>query len=242
MIPTIISKISTAFHATLAVVLNGFWVFAPLPPPSHPFYTLITTLAGPFNCISFINLLMQAAYFLLAVANDAFGSDERRREKQSRLQRWRDWAFTSLVFPVGQFVSFVFWVLYLINRELILPSTMDVWFPAWLNHVMHTLPAFAGLAEQVLVYHTHQRGSSRLLPLLSLYAVYLAWFFCVRVWGGFWIYPVFALLSEGEICVFLGLLSVPALFFFVAGERIHVAVWGLEPESCVDTEEKVKLR
>lgn len=188
-----------------------------------------------------IFMLMQVAYFGLAVANDVFGSDQRRPSKQHRLQRIRDWCFTSLVFPVGQFVSFMFWTLYLINRELILPLTMDEWFPGWLNHIMHTLPMVAGLAEQVLVYHTHQRGHSRLLPLVSLYAVYLAWFMYVRIAGGFWIYPLFNLLSSGEIGVFLGLMSVPALFAFVAGERIHVAVWGLEPSS-VETEEKEKLR
>lgn len=43
-----------------------------------------------------------------------------------------------LALVMSSFTQFVFWLLYLINRELILPESTN--FPSFLNHMLHTFP------------------------------------------------------------------------------------------------------
>ena len=39
---------------------------------------------------------------------------------------------SALAFPIGQFVGFIFWTLWFIDRELVLPKAFDIWFPTYM--------------------------------------------------------------------------------------------------------------
>lgn len=80
------------------------------------------------------------------------------------------------VFCFLQFVSFIFWALYAVDRELIFPASVDEWFPSWLNHIMHTLPAVGAFTELLTVHHAYQRGRNLYMPVLVAYALYLSWY------------------------------------------------------------------
>lgn len=181
---------------------------------------------GRCKYLTFLNMLLQCLYFGIAVLNDLIGTDESNIRKQSSLQQWRDWLFTTLAFPLGMFVSFIFWTLYAIDRELIFPASLDTWFPAWLNHVMHTLPAIGTLLEELLVPHTYQTGYKRLAPILTCYFAYLAWISYIAVVGGFWVYPVFQVLSVPARTLFLAFCILPPLGFYLLGEKMHQHIWG----------------
>ncbi|CAL4154600.1 unnamed protein product, partial [Meganyctiphanes norvegica] len=171
-------------------------------------------------------ILLQCFYFGGAALNDLFGTEELEVRKQSTLQQWRDWLFTTLAFPLGMFVSFIFWTLYAIDRELIFPASLDTWFPTWLNHVMHTLPAIGTLLEELLVPHTYQTGHKRIAPIITLYFAYLAWISYIAVVGGFWVYPVFQVLSVPARTLFLAFCIFPPVGFYFLGEKLHQNIWG----------------
>uniref|UniRef100_A0A8C7WWR0 Androgen-induced gene 1 protein n=1 Tax=Oryzias sinensis TaxID=183150 RepID=A0A8C7WWR0_9TELE len=86
--------------------------------------------------------VIQATFFGLCVLIDVSslltnGGDSREQERQHRkLIGLRDWIMAVLAFPVGAFVVFTFWTLYLYDRELVYPKLLDNFIPQWLNHGM----------------------------------------------------------------------------------------------------------
>ncbi|GLD73893.1 androgen-induced gene 1 protein isoform X1 [Lates japonicus] len=88
--------------------------------------------------------VIQAVFFGLCVLIDVSslltkGGDSREQERQLRkLIGLRDWMMAVLAFPVGAFVVFTFWSLYLYDRDLVYPRLLDNFIPQWLNHGMHT--------------------------------------------------------------------------------------------------------
>lgn len=229
--------LSTALAYALAIY---YFEAAMNYPTGGVFEQMFNSLGGRKKFLTHLNLILQCGYFFLALLNDVAGTNERAASRQGALQKARDWVFTSLAFPLGTFVTSIFWTIYAYDRELILPSSMDEWFPTWLNHVMHTLPLVAAVGEQVLVPHTHQRGYKRLMPMFGVYLLYLLWLVFIRYKAGFWVYPVFDALDNRGRAVFLIVLSVPALFCYVLGEKLHVSVWG--NDAAQSSGKKVKHR
>jgi hypothetical protein len=52
-------------------------------------------------------------------------------------------------------VSFSFWLIYFVDRNLIYPVILDSIVPHWQNHVMHTLPLASLLLESFLTKHRY---------------------------------------------------------------------------------------
>lgn len=91
-----------------------------------------------------------------------------------KLQQWKSYIFIAFVYPMTVTVGLMFWALYVLNREWVLPKASDVVFPSWYNHCVHTyillflimetllsdqqLPsfrsAFTGVSFIMLVYYT----------------------------------------------------------------------------------------
>ena len=83
---------------------------------------------GVFKYLTFLNMLLQFIFFCVAFLANFY----------AKARRFRDILFASAAFPIGMFVGIVFWTLFFINRELIFPKILDDYFPAILNHCMHT--------------------------------------------------------------------------------------------------------
>ncbi|KAM8832289.1 androgen-induced gene 1 protein isoform 4-T4 [Spinachia spinachia] len=100
------------------------------------------TYGGSWKFLTFIDLVIQAVFFGLCVLIDVSclltkGGDSREQERQLRkLIGLRDWMMAVLAFPIGAFVVFTFWSLYLLDRELVYPRLLDNFIPQWLNHGM----------------------------------------------------------------------------------------------------------
>ncbi|CAF91478.1 unnamed protein product [Tetraodon nigroviridis] len=111
--------------------------------------------------------VIQAVFFGLCVLIDvsslltksgASGEQERQLRKLVGL---RDWMMAVLAFPVGAFVVFTFWSLYLYDRDLVYPKLLDSFIPQWLNHGMHTTVLPFIIIEMRTTRH---RYPSRLMP------------------------------------------------------------------------------
>ena len=107
---------------------------------------------GHFKYLTFLNMCLQFLFFTNCIFAD-FSAEN------SRICKLRDIVFASAAFPIGIFVGVIFWSLWAIDRELIFSVRcvennktkfiiynqnnlelirFDGFFPAWLNHFMHT--------------------------------------------------------------------------------------------------------
>ena len=60
----------------------------------------------------------------------------------------------------------------------------------------------------------------------GLTLAYLIWVNVIFYFGGFWVYPVFRVLSLGQRAVFMIATSASGGLLYLAGERANKAVWG----------------
>ncbi|XP_068706825.1 androgen-induced gene 1 protein-like [Montipora foliosa] len=95
--------------------------------PSHRVY------GGKFKFLTFLNVLVQLAYFSIAVMADILTLI---KGQDNRLIKLRDVLFASLAFPLSAFVAAIFWGIYMVDRNLIFPKQMDKIIPPWLNHLL----------------------------------------------------------------------------------------------------------
>jgi hypothetical protein len=112
-----------------------------------------SSFGGQFKYLTHWNVWLQAIFFIIALANDVFGTESRTKQGASWIQKVRDFLFSSIVFPTGAFVTIAFWSIYLVDRKLIFPVELDKFFPPITNHMMHTTPLVSQILELLFVYH-----------------------------------------------------------------------------------------
>ncbi|XP_044268042.1 androgen-dependent TFPI-regulating protein-like [Tribolium madens] len=110
----------------------------------------------------------------------------------------RHYLFTAIVFPCTMMVSFMFWGLYLIDRELVFPRSLDKFYPSWMTHSVHSfiiLPIIAEINlpkehgfEIIDFYHAVPVLTAFIISYeVSLITIYLVY--------GVWLYPIFKYLT-----------------------------------------------
>ncbi|GBP46590.1 Androgen-induced gene 1 protein [Eumeta japonica] len=118
----------------------------------------------------------QTVYFAMATANDVFGTDEALTIQEIPLIRSiKDMTFAVFAFPGALYVATVFWLLYAINREIILPRKTDKIIPSWLNHLMHTTVVLFATIEMYISPHSYPSRQIAVLSLVSVLCAYIAW-------------------------------------------------------------------
>ena len=173
---------------------------------------------GVLKYLTFLNMVLQFVFFTVALLANFTG-------KRSRLVRVRDVMFASAAFPIGMFVGLVFWGLWAIDRELIFPVAMDAYFPSWLNHLMHTTVLPLQVMELFLVRHTYPSRKVGGAITAALTLAYLLWINVIAYYGGFWVYPVFKVLTLGQRGGVMALLSGVGGLLYLAGEAANMVVW-----------------
>lgn len=125
-----------------------------------------------------------------------------------------------------QFVTVSFWTLYNIDRNLIFPEIFDGWFPAWLNHNVHTTPLLGVLMESYLELHSFPKRSKGfgMVALFSL--VYLIWVCFIAYQSGHWVYPVLAYLSLPSRTLFIIAMAMLISLIYLVGENFNKRLWG----------------
>lgn len=95
-------------------------------------------ISPPLNLISFFfPQLFQIVYLCLTILLHIFlvcGT----KEVALKIYAYKGYWFTTFIFPFSVIVSLMFWGLYNINRDFVLPEACDEIFPKWLNHSVHT--------------------------------------------------------------------------------------------------------
>ncbi|XP_037101097.1 androgen-dependent TFPI-regulating protein isoform X1 [Syngnathus acus] len=162
----------------VAILLSYFSIlchYKALDMPAHQTY------GGSWKFLTFIDLVIQAVFFALCVLIDVSSlltkaGENREQERQLRkLIGLRDWIMAVLAFPVGAFVVFTFWSLYLYDRELVYPKLLDNFIPQWLNHGMHTTVLPFIIIEMRTTHHRYPSRSCGLVAVCCFGVGYILW-------------------------------------------------------------------
>lgn len=175
--------------------------------------------------LTFWNAIIHACYHIIALANDFIGTNEINPETTPIITRIRDYIFAAFALPLGMNVTFLFWALYSIDRELVFPRVMDPIYPSWLNHILHTNVGFFIAIELFISYHHYPSRKTELKGLGAFVIIYISWVFIVRYYSNAWVYPILNVLEFHERIGFFGLVGVAILCFYFVGEYVNKKVW-----------------
>ena len=213
----------------------------PLSKPGSP-----RAFGGRWKYLTSLNLWIQLIYFIISFLNSIFGSHSTDEKSSTTLQKIRDFLFSTIAFPIGQFVGIIFWGLYHIDRELIFPVARDKVFPNHINHMLHTTVIPVQLLELVLLYHLFPRKKLGLATISVFIALYLTWTLIVAHFGGFWVYPIFRVLGTVQRIIFMIFCSMFGGLLYLLSESLNNFVWsqyrtwGRQTENVGDIEQKTR--
>lgn len=213
--------LKTAFHLFNVIHYVGIIYFLQtleLPGKAGSF-------GGNWEFLTFWNLWFQLIYFAVALANNFAGSEANIKSKSSKLQKVRDYLFSTTAFPMAVFVSSTFWLIFAYNRDLIFPLKLEKYYPFPTNHMMHTTPIVGQVIELLLSHHIYPSRMAGLATGFGLILVYLSWICFIAYYGGFWVYGVLQVMSPPVRTVFILTCCIVASSFYLVGEKANSLVW-----------------
>lgn len=145
--------------------------------------------------------------------------------------------FIHLAIVMSSFTQFVFWLLFYIDREMILPETAGI--PSSLNHMLHTLPLFLALVAVHLFaknfpstkderhFQTVAQAGVKLVSFVAL--VYLIYTWILFEVKGVWPYPFMFSFSRIDYimfssCAFLFSLTLCCVCSFVEDKIKNISI------------------
>ncbi|XP_023696716.1 androgen-induced gene 1 protein isoform X2 [Paramormyrops kingsleyae] len=212
----------------VAILLSYFSIlcnYKAVDMPAHQTY------GGSWKFLTFIDLVIQTVFFGVCVLTDLSslltkGSENREQEQQLRkLISLRDWMMAVLAFPVGVFVVFMFWTLYLYDRDLVYPRLLDNFIPQWLNHGMHTTVLPFILIEMRTTHHKYPSRFCGLLAVCSFAVGYVLWMCWVHHVTGVWVYPLLDRIGPLAKVTFFSSVTALISIFYVLGEVLNSYIW-----------------
>nr|AEE63176.1 unknown [Dendroctonus ponderosae] len=195
--------------------------------PENPKYQLLIIIKK-FSMFYFTiwNFILQIIFLLLAIVDEVLKLANISRI-QSGIEKIRLSIFPSLVFPSGLIVACIFWGIWHIDRELIFPKTIDEFYPPWMNHALHTFIIFPLIIEVIsqFKYNNVAITKKRAAAILILYcAIYQTLYLSVYFLHGFWLYPIYKILTWSQRVGFIFgqivlALSLQQLGFFLVNQN-----------------------
>ena len=149
----------------------------------------------------------------------------RRNSVRGRMARLEDFLFASLAFPMGVAVAAMFWAIWSVDRELVMPARFDPWIPPHLNHALHTAMLPLLVLELGAVYHVYPKRRSGIAAISLFVMSYLAWVFFIAFYGGFWVYPILKKLDAAKRTLFLVVCAMGSALLYIGGEILNNLVW-----------------
>lgn len=221
--------IRTLMHLIAAA---SFWYaiqydfrFVNVPETSH---RMGNKFGGKLKYLTVINAIIQAVYFTISLLNDFIGTNEVAPKKLPLIRRFKDNLLATLAFPCAVNVSLTFWTLMAIDRELVFPKILDLYFPSWLNHVMHTniiVFMFLELCTSFRQYPSRKFGMSVLAVFTALY---ITWVHIIKYASGVWVYPVLDVMALPQRLIFFAVMVLFSFGLYMLGEFLNEKIWTKE--------------
>ncbi|KAH9415708.1 hypothetical protein DERP_000198 [Dermatophagoides pteronyssinus] len=182
----------------LIYLFSIYWQYIVQPP----FLSPERKLFGPLIYLTYWDLLLQTGFFFLLLINQLFDS--------RRLKNFIDLIFYALALPISWIVSSSFWILWAIDRELVLPASMDPYYPPWLNHSTHTMIAILTIMELFVGKHKPPQTRKGFFIFFTFVITYAIWSLYLRMAMGFWVYPFLDQMNS----TFVTLFYISSLFLY----------------------------
>ncbi|XP_044539536.1 androgen-dependent TFPI-regulating protein [Gracilinanus agilis] len=179
---------------------------------------------GQWRYLTVLNLFLQVIFYGIAFLYDVM-KGMKRKEDIKWIAASRDFLFSALAFPLSLVVFTIFWVLFLLDRELIYPKILDEVFPKWFNHAMHSSVLPISMTEVFINYHQYPSRKKGLIFLSSVTIAYISWVLKIYSVTKEWVYPIFAKLSPVSLAVFFSVSHGTAICFYFLGERLNQLIW-----------------
>ncbi|XP_060527418.1 androgen-dependent TFPI-regulating protein-like isoform X2 [Cylas formicarius] len=162
---------------------------------------------------------VQTLFLCTAVLDELLQILTPKTKLQKSIQYVRHVTFSTIVFPCTLLVVTVFWTIWHIDRELIFPKALDDFYPAWLNHTMHTfilvpLVIEVAFSQTVDKYHVLERS---LLGLLAFAGTYQTIYFFIYIRHGIWLYPIYGVLNWMQRIVFVLIKVIACTLYHYVG-------------------------
>jgi hypothetical protein len=183
------------------------------------------TFGGKFKYLTFINGIIQALYFTIALLNDLIGTNEVSPKKTPLIRKIKDYGLATFAWPVAWNVAITFWGLYAVDRELVFPRVLDTFFPNWLNHVLHTNIAIFIMLEMCVSFRRYPSRQAGLFGLGLFMLAYLVWIHIIYNVSGVWVYPVFEVLNLPQRVLFFAASLVFSVILYLSGEFVNKIIW-----------------
>lgn len=175
---------------------------------------------GEWRYLTYINLNVQFVIFTLCVLQDILMALSFNVSGINKIKNVKDLLYISVAYPLCLFVLSTFWIIYAIDRELILPVSMDSIVPYWTNNVFHTyivITLALSLTDQ-LEYPNKKKG----LILSSLFIVsYIVWISFLFTKTNSWPYPIMNVLSSVQLFIFISFCIIAFLLFYLIGDYLN---------------------
>ena len=179
------------------------------------------SFGGKWIYLTFLNGIVQACYHLLAFTHDIIGVNKINLKYSSAIRRARGYIYASFAFPLAMNVTTVFWGLYSIDRELVFPSVMDLIYPSWLNHILHT-NVFIFIVIELFIYQPQYPARKVGLIGLAVFSIgYILWVHVVKIVTNAWVYPVLNILNISQRITFFVVVGIIPLLLYFVGEHLN---------------------
>ncbi|KAH8239531.1 hypothetical protein KR032_005203 [Drosophila birchii] len=213
-------KTSLLLHLTAALHL-GFAIYydcryAQMPPLAVEL-RLEPPIGGKFKYMTFLSGLVHCFYYTLALTYDIL--------RIRVLRQLRDYIMASFVIPLAFTVGVTFWTLYTIDRDSIYPPILDLVFPSWLNHTMHSFVVVYAVLELILTQHRYPLRRKGFAGLGIFMAAYLTWIHFLWLVTGIWVYPFLGALAGPFRFMFLAAIVGLGFSYYLMGESINQVLW-----------------
>lgn len=122
------------------------------------------------------------------------------------IRKFQTLVFCSTVVPSNLITAFVFWGIYALDPELMLPAWIRKYIPinGFQNHAVHTAPIFTVLMEWALVCHQPPRRSLVMLTWVLYALAYLLWIVWIAYHTDIWVYPFLQAMANPGRAMFFG--------------------------------------
>jgi hypothetical protein len=132
----------------------------------------------------------------------------------------RHYLFTAIVFPSTVLVGVLYWSLYVMDRELVFPQSLDEFYPAWITHSVHSFVVVPLIIEINLPKEQDYDivEFQKALPILTAFVVcYQTALIAVYFLHDVWLYPLFKFISWFQRILLLEMLYCMTVMFLYVG-------------------------
>lgn len=134
----------------------------------------------------------------------------------NKYKKLRDIVFLTFAYPVGCHVVCTFWVVYWTQgRDSIYPISIEPYYPAWLNHVTHSIIVPANIGQAYLTFHRPIKNG--MVVSISFLLIYFAFILYIRFNSGMFPYPYMNQMCFVSLIVYIGSMFFCSLAFYQTG-------------------------